>query len=242
MGMGLLTIRLYASRRRSLPRPETLGAPAENGAGGFLARGGVSPALLRSYGAVMDWVWSLLVVVLLLVLVFAAFRWLYMAVTKPPPAPPVKTPPIVRRTTPTPPKTAPRVIPIDTRPRSRERVTVVEIDGLLERVDLRDLPASRFRIVGTAFWVKDRDREVYGGPEYQLVREPENKHDSNAVAVYGRGRKVGYLSTAKAAGVGPELDRLGMAAYTVSGAGSSDASSRLWVDVPLLSGLRRHRA
>lgn len=55
--------------------------------------------------------------------------------------------------------------------------------------------------------MEDRDREAYSGREYPLVREPENKHDSNAVAVYGRGRKVGYLSTAKAAGVGPELDR-----------------------------------
>ena len=193
------------------------------------------------YGAVMDWVWSLLVVVLMLVLVFAAFRWLYMAVTKPPPAPSVRTPPAVSRTTHSPARVAPRVMPTDTRPRSPESVTVVMIDELLERVDLRDLPASRFRIVGTAFWVHDLDREAYGGPEYQLVREPENKHDSNAVAVYGRGRKVGYLSTAKAAGVGPELDRLGTAAYTVSGAGSSDKSSRLWVDIPLLKGLRSLR-
>lgn len=121
---------------------------------------------------------------------------------------------------------------------SRPRVTEVRIDEDLERVDLRELPSSRFRIVGSEHWVRESDRAVFGGTEYALVREADNEHDESAVALYGRGRKVGYLSRAKAAGLAPELDRLGPAAFLVRGAGPSETSIRMWVDLPLLPGVR----
>lgn len=121
------------------------------------------------------------------------------------------------------------------------RIVAVQLDERLPRVDLRELPSSRFRIVGTAHWVSDAERSRYGGQTYELVREPDNEHDANAVAVYGRGRKVGYLSAAKAAGLAAELDRIGVAAFIVSGDATSEQSHRLWVDLPRLPGLRAFR-
>ena len=86
--------------------------------------------------------------------------------------------------------------------------------------------------------MSDRERAKYGGTEYALVREPNNPHDSDAVAVYGKGRKVGYLSAAKAAAVAPSLDAMGAGAYRVGGTSVQGNSIRLWVDVPKVPGLR----
>jgi hypothetical protein len=122
------------------------------------------------------------------------------------------------------------------------KIVAAHLDEHLPRIDLRELPSSRFRIVGTAHWVTDAERARHSGQEYQLVREPENEYDASAVAVYGRGRKVGYLSAAKAAGVAPELDRLGEAAFIVSGDSVSEQSIRMWVDIPRLPGLRAFRS
>lgn len=118
------------------------------------------------------------------------------------------------------------------------KVAAVHLQEGLMRVDLRGLPSSRFRIVGTAHWVTDAERRTYGGQESELVREPNNEHDRRAVAVYGRGRKVGYLSAAKAAGLAPELDRLGKAAFIVGGDSVAAHSIRMWVDIPRLPALR----
>lgn len=90
------------------------------------------------------------------------------------------------------------------------KVAVAELDEASLRVlDLRDVAYGRHRIVGSANYVTDDERGVYGGKSYLLVREPDNPHDGNAVAVYGRKRKVGYLSAAKAAGLASLLDGLG---------------------------------
>jgi hypothetical protein len=113
------------------------------------------------------------------------------------------------------------------------------LDERLPRIDLRELPSSRFRIVRTAYWLRDDERARYGGQEYELVREPENKHDENAVAVYGRGRKVGHLSAAKAAALASDLDRLGPASFIVSGDTVSEASMKMWVDIPRVPGSAR---
>lgn len=124
---------------------------------------------------------------------------------------------------------------------TRFRVREVHLDDQLPTIDLRSLPAARFRIVGTAYWLRNSERARYGGQRYVLVREPENEHDANAVAVFGKGRKVGHLSAAKAAAVASELDRLGAAGFVVSGASVSPQSSRLWVDIPRLPALRSFR-
>lgn len=52
---------------------------------------------------------------------------------------------------------------------------------------------------------------------YVLVRESHNPHDKNAIAVYGHGRKVGYVSQGKAASLAPLLDELGSQGFSVSG-------------------------
>ena len=117
------------------------------------------------------------------------------------------------------------------------KVETVKADAL-RVLDLTALPFVRTRIKGSAYWVTDAQRRRFGGPEYLLMREPQNRADPNAVAVYGHGRKVGYVSTAKAAGLAPLLDRLAADAYRVGGAGA-EQGMRLWVDLPTLDGLRR---
>jgi hypothetical protein len=115
---------------------------------------------------------------------------------------------------------------------------VVLDEAGLSVLDLRDLPSSRLRIVGSGFWVTDAGRYKHGGSEYLLVREPKNKWDANAVAVYGKGRKVGHLSEAKAAALAPIFDELSFDAYRVGGAPPADNSIRMWVDVPAIPKLR----
>jgi hypothetical protein len=118
-------------------------------------------------------------------------------------------------------------------------LAVAEIDEVALRVlDLREVAYGRHRIVGSSNYVTDDERRVYGGTSYLLVREPENTHDSNAVAVYGRGRKVGHLSAAKAAGLAPILDRLGFDAYRIGGTAVVENSIRLWADIPTVTALR----
>ena len=123
--------------------------------------------------------------------------------------------------------------------KARKPVTEAWIDHALPEIDLRSLASRRLRIVGVANYLRDRERSLFGGVEYRLVREPENVYDANAVAVYGQERKVGYLSAAKAASLAPLLDRLGEAAFAVSGCGVTEASARLWVDLPRVPELRK---
>ncbi|WP_295125938.1 HIRAN domain-containing protein [uncultured Leifsonia sp.] len=119
----------------------------------------------------------------------------------------------------------------------RSRKVTIDERSLNVR-DLREVPSVRMRIVGSAHWVSDSARATYGGTEYLLVREPTNTHDSSAVAVYGGGRKVGYLSAAKAASLAPLLDAMGADAYRVGGTSVLGNSIRLWVDVPRVPDLR----
>ena len=109
----------------------------------------------------------------------------------------------------------------------------------LRVLDLRELPSIRMRIKGSANWVSDTERGKFGGTEYLLVREPKNRHDQCAVAVYGKGRKVGYVSSAKAAALAPILDPLPFDAFQVSGTSVLENSIRLWVDIPKLVELRQ---
>jgi hypothetical protein len=128
--------------------------------------------------------------------------------------------------------------PLGATPRRRGDLHVDELDIM----DLRSVEARRFRIVGSAYVCSDRDRKVYGGTQYLLVREPGNPVDGNAVAVYGKGRQLGYTSTTKAGGLAPLLDKLGADAYLVGGAAASEASIKIWVDLPTLPALRAHVA
>ncbi len=107
-------------------------------------------------------------------------------------------------------------------------------------VDLSDLDSVRMRIKGQSHWVTVAERKEFGGVEYWLVREPRNKYDKNAVAVYGQGRKVGYISAARAAMLAAMLDEVGADAYLVGGANGADMGIRQWVDVPKVEALRSY--
>lgn len=111
----------------------------------------------------------------------------------------------------------------------------------LEIVDLTSLPSVRMRVKGSAYSVTDAERRRFGGTEYLLVREPENVADPQAVAVYGRGHRVGYLSQARAASSSSLLAELTGDAFKVSGTGTTSSSIVLWVDVPTVGALRKLR-
>lgn len=119
-----------------------------------------------------------------------------------------------------------------------ERVRKATVDeDSLEIVDLRALPSTRLRIRGSFGSVSDAGRHTHGGDSYLLVREPKNRHDPNAVAIYGKGRRVGYASAAKAAAFAPILDGMHGDAYRVEGE-PPDESSRMHVNLPQLAALR----
>lgn len=90
--------------------------------------------------------------------------------------------------------------------RSVRRVIVAEP---VDPVDLRRLEGTSCAVVGVSYWVKDVERRAFNGQEFYLRREPSNKHDENAVAVYAGERKFGYLSKGMAARYEPLLAELG---------------------------------
>ncbi|MCC6497897.1 MAG: hypothetical protein IT193_16720 [Propionibacteriaceae bacterium] len=118
------------------------------------------------------------------------------------------------------------------------RVRTVNV-AALRVVDLSGLDSVRTRIKGSGYCVTDAGRKLYGGTEYLLIPEPDNPIDPSAVAVYGKGRRVGYLSTARAGTIAPILTRLGADGYRVTGTGTTPNSVVLWVDVPKVAGLRK---
>lgn len=121
-----------------------------------------------------------------------------------------------------------------------ERVRVSKVDvSTLRIVDLGELETVRTRIKGSMYVVTDAQRATHSGSEYLLIREPKNRVDTKAVAVYGKGRRVGYVSAAKAATLAPLLDSIEGDAFRVTGAGVIEGgSSRLWVDLPKVGALR----
>ena len=112
----------------------------------------------------------------------------------------------------------------------------------LRALDLRDLPSMRFRIVGLSYCVTEDERALYGGTDYLLKREPDNENDINAVAVFGQGRKVGYLSAAKAVSLASLLDEVDFDVFQVGGTSVLGNSIRLWIDIPKAAALRRYVA
>lgn len=139
------------------------------------------------------------------------------------------------------PDTVRRRIETDSRPPEPHVVRRRRIDpDALRVVDLTGLESVRMRVKGSAYTVSDTERRRQGGPEYLLIREPDNEIDPSAVAVYGvKGHRVGYLSAARAKMASPLLAQLGADAYKVSGTGATKTSIVLWVDVPKADALRR---
>lgn len=117
------------------------------------------------------------------------------------------------------------------------RVSAIDPDAL-RIVNLTGLESWRTRIVGIAYNITDAERRRYGGRSYLLVLEPENPVDPKAIAVYGKGRRVGYLSAKRAAMMQPHLARIGADAYRVTGKGVTESSSMMHIDLPRIPPLR----
>jgi hypothetical protein len=73
-------------------------------------------------------------------------------------------------------------------------------------IDLRGLPSRRSKIHGSSFYIPGN--YIWAHTEYLLAREPRNKYDANAIAVYAGGRKVGHVAKSLARIIAPEMDRL----------------------------------
>ena len=109
----------------------------------------------------------------------------------------------------------------------------------LRVLDLRSIPAAQYRIVGAAYLVTQAGRYEHGGEQYLLIREPRNKHDPNAVAVYGMGRRVGYATRTKSAMLAPILDPLPYDAFLVNGTGMG-AEKQMQVGIPAAAALQKY--
>ena len=74
---------------------------------------------------------------------------------------------------------------------------------------LRHFQIFAFRVVGMDFYEDpNKPFRFRNGQRIQAVREPDNKHDANAVAIYmGRpAKKIGYVNKQRAAWVATLLD------------------------------------
>lgn len=73
------------------------------------------------------------------------------------------------------------------------------------KVLVQSSPLAGFQFyAGRELW----DQMKVGDP-LELVREPDNRHDANAVRVEWRGRKLGYLPRRENGAVAAEMDRGG---------------------------------
>lgn len=98
-----------------------------------------------------------------------------------------------------------------------------------------DLPTSRVRTVGQGHYLTGDERDGLNMRVAVLVRDRDNPVDPLAVAVIRKdGRKVGYVSEAKARTFAPILDKLGTMKVTCTVDGS-----RLWLDLPKPADLRK---
>lgn len=61
-------------------------------------------------------------------------------------------------------------------------------------------------VVGTDHYRVDYPRRKGRGFPVEIVREPENPHDNNALAVRYKGETFGYISAARAESLAPILD------------------------------------
>ena len=118
----------------------------------------------------------------------------------------------------------------------------VNVDGL-NIVDLTGLEPTRLRVRGTANYIRDSQRANLIATQWLLIREPENVHDVNAVAVHALdGRKVGFVSAKRAALMAPLLDQLDGGAHLVGGSGAKPETIALHVDLPRIAELRAFAA
>lgn len=121
------------------------------------------------------------------------------------------------------------------------RVSKKTIDvDTMRLLDLRSLDSIPLRLRGISHYVSERGRSEYGDTELVLQREPNNRHDTFAIAVYGKGRKIGYVSKGRANQLTPLLDELDYDGFIVEGGVEADPerTTQLKVMLPRVPELR----
>lgn len=88
-------------------------------------------------------------------------------------------------------------------------VTVSHQETPSGAIDLREDAKRLLRIVGSGHWVESDIIRQHQSGVFFLHREPDNKHDENAIAVYGGKRKFGYIAASAAKQYAPLLDQIG---------------------------------
>lgn len=116
-------------------------------------------------------------------------------------------------------------------------------ESSLDSVDLTTLPGIATRIVGQFAWLADHERDKYHSDTYLLVREPDNDYSTDAIAVFGRGRKVGYVPEGRAKGLAPLLDSIAGEAFIVASGEARGAKHQVVLPrVPALRAFAARRA
>lgn len=103
-------------------------------------------------------------------------------------------------------------------------------------LDLRRLPTTTCRVRGMKYYLGEKPRDEYKSRGYLLVREPANEHDKDAIAVYERGMKVGFVAASRAGSTAALLDQLQAPAYRVEG--RPDGHGRVLIEMPTVPALR----
>ena len=105
----------------------------------------------------------------------------------------------------------------------------------ISKPDGRVWYARNIRVAGTSFRPEACCRAIAAGEPFavELRREPENEHDSNAVAVFLNGEMVGYLPAEVAAAVAEEGIFSELEARFVSAYRTADGGAYV-VDIALL--------
>lgn len=94
---------------------------------------------------------------------------------------------------------------------------------------------SRVEVRGVSHWIEKSEMPGPNVTYFVLVREPKNKHDRNAIAVYCGTRKVGYLSAKRAEVYGPLLDACDISRVRVT----REEGNGLYLRLPSLSIVRK---
>lgn len=64
---------------------------------------------------------------------------------------------------------------------------------------------TRSKVRGAKFYDVDY-LSIHSGDTLEAVREPQNQHDTNAIALYHNGKMVGHIAKEITAGLAPMLD------------------------------------
>jgi Cys-tRNA synthase (O-phospho-L-seryl-tRNA:Cys-tRNA synthase) len=89
---------------------------------------------------------------------------------------------------------------------------------------------------GLKYYLAEQPHDQYRSSGYLLVREPTNEHDKDAIAVYERGVKIGFVAASRAGFTAALLDELNAPAYRIEG--RPDGYGRVLIEMPTVPALR----